>query len=173
MVSISEVFNFIGRTNLFNFAIFLGIIIWLCKHIDVAGKLEAAKNDVANNIEDSKTAKAESETDLKKIEDSFAHVADEISDILKKSEENAKLVGDKILEDAQKNVSNIKENTQKSVENKSQLIKNDILTRASEASIEVAKNHIVNELRNNPSLHDKLINDSINALDGVNLRAGL
>ena len=173
MVSISEVFNFIGRTNLFNFAIFLGIIIWLCKHIDVAGKLEAAKNDVANNIEDSKTAKAESETDLKKIEDSFAHVADEISDILKKSEENAQLVGDKILEDARKNVSNIKENTQKSVENKSQLIKNDILTRASEASIEVAKNHIVNELRNNPSLHDKLINDSINALDGVNLRAGL
>ena len=77
------------------------------------------------------------------------------------------------LEDAQKNVSNIKDNTQKSVENKSQLIKNDILTRASEASIEVAKNHIVNELRNNPSLHDKLINDSINALDGVNLRAGL
>ena len=112
-------------------------------------------------------------TDLKKIEDSFAHVADEINDILKKSEENAQLVGDKILEDAQKNVSNIKENTQKSVENKSQLIKNDILTRASEASIEVAKNHIVNELRNNPSLHDKLINDSINALDGVNLRAGL
>ena len=173
MVSISEVFNFIGRTNLFNFAIFLGIIIWLCKHIDVAGKLEAAKNDVANNIEDSKTAKAESEKDLKKIEDSFAHVADEISDILKKSEENAQLVGDKILEDAQKNVSNIKDNTQKSVENKSQLIKNDILTRASEASIEVAKNHKVNELRSNPSLHDKLINDSINALDGVNLRAGL
>ena len=58
MVSISEVFNFIGRTNLFNFAIFLGIIIWLCKRIDVAGKLEAAKNDVANTIEDSKTAKA-------------------------------------------------------------------------------------------------------------------
>ena len=33
-------------------------------------------------------------TDLKKIEDSFAHVADEINDILKKSEENAQLVGD-------------------------------------------------------------------------------
>ena len=45
MVSISEVFNFIGRTNLFNFAIFLGIIIWVCKKIDVSGKLEAAKND--------------------------------------------------------------------------------------------------------------------------------
>ena len=29
------------------------------------------------------------------------------------------------------------------------------------------------ELRNNPSLHDKLIDDSINALDGVNLKAGL
>lgn len=169
MVSINEIFNFIGRTNLFNFAIFLGIIIWICNKIDVAGKLEIAKNNVANTIEESKTAKVESETELKKVEDSFAHVADEVNKIIAKSEDNAKLVGDKILEDAQKNISSIKDNAKKSIENKSQLVKNDILMRASNASIEVAKNHIINELKNNSSLHDKLIDDSIKALDDINL----
>ena len=51
------------------------------------------------------------------------------------------------------------------MENKSALLKNDILKRASEASIEVARNHIVNELNNNYDLHQKLIDESLEALN--------
>ena len=59
----------------------------------------------------------------------------------------------------------IKDNSKKLVENKSALLKNDILRRASEASIEVARNHIVNELNNNYDLHQKLIDESLEALN--------
>lgn len=165
MEGFNSILDYIGRTNLFNFAIFLAIIIYVCKKINLNGILEGAKNKVKENIETSENTKAESESHLKDIEQTLAHIEDEIDSIIKKSENNAKLVGEKILEDAQKTISGIKENSQKAVENRSALLKNDILKRASGASIEVAKNHIINELNNNYELHNRLIDESIEAIN--------
>ena len=167
MESISEIINYIGRTNLFNFVILLAIIIFVCKKINVTGKLEAAKKDVVNNIENSKTAKSEST--LKAIEESVAHIEEEIDEIIKKAEENARMVGGKILEDAEKSVENIKYNSKKTADARAGLIRNDIMRRASAASVDVAKNHIINELRNNPELHNKLIDESVEAINGVEI----
>ena len=169
MESISEIINYIGRTNLFNFVIFLAIIIFVCKKINVTGKLEAAKKDVVNNIENSKTAKSDSESTLKAIEESVAHIEEEIDEIIKKAEENARMVGGKILEDAEKSVENIKYNSNKTADARAGLIRNDIMRRASAASVDVAKNHIINELRNNPELHNKLIDESVDAINGVEI----
>ena len=162
---LGSVLDYISRTNLFNFVIFLSILIFLFKKIDVVGMLENMKNAVIENIEASKTSKSESETHLKEIEEKVSHIEEEIDGIIKKSEQNAKLVGEKIIEDANHTVESIKDNSKKLVENKSALLKNDILRRASEASIEVARNHIVNELSNNYDLHQKLIDESLEALN--------
>ncbi len=162
---LGSVLDYISRTNLFNFVIFLSILIFLFKKIDVVGMLENMKNAVIENIEASKTSKSESETHLKEIEEKVSHIEEEIDGIIKKSEQNAKLVGEKIIEDANHTVESIKDNSKKLVENKSALLKNDILKRASEASIEVARNHIVSELNNNNDLHQRLIDESLEALN--------
>ena len=162
---LGSVLDYISRTNLFNFVIFLSILIFLFKKIDVVGMLENMKNAVIENIEASKTSKSESETHLKEIEEKVSHIEEEIDGIIKKSEQNAKLVGEKIIEDANHTVESIKDNSNYLVENKSALLKNDILKRASEASIEVARNHIVNELNNNYDLHQRLIDESLEALN--------
>ena len=162
---LGSVLDYISRTNLFNFVIFLSILIFLFKKIDVVGMLENMKNVVIENIESSKTSKSDSETHLKEIEEKVSHIEEEIDGIIKKSEQNAKLVGEKIIQDANHTVESIKDNSKKLVENKSALLKNDILRRASEASIEVARNHIVNELNNNYDLHQKLIDESLEALN--------
>ena len=162
---LSSFLDYISKTNLFNFIIFLSILIFLFKKIDVVGMLENMKNAVIENIEASKTSKSESETHLKEIQEKVSHIEEEIDGIIKKSEQNAKLVGEKIIEDANHTVESIKDNSKKLVENKSALLKNDILRRASEASIEVARNHIVNELNNNYDLHQKLIDESLEALN--------
>ena len=162
---LGSVLDYISKTNLFNFIIFLSILIFLFKKIDVVGMLENMKNAVIENIEASKTSKSESETHLKEIQEKVSDIEEEIDGIIKKSEQNAKLVGEKIIEDANHTVESIKDNSKKLVENKSALLKNDILRRASEASIEVARNHIVNELNNNYDLHQKLIDESLEALN--------
>lgn len=169
MENFSEILNYIARTNLFNFVIFLSVIVFLVKKINVSAKLEEVQESVKDEIISSETAKAQSEEQLSSIEDSIAHIEQDINEIIEKSEENARLVGDKILQDAQKAVLVIQENTQKNIENGKILLKNELLKRASLASIEIAKTHLINELSWNQGLHDKLINESIDSIEGVDL----
>ena len=92
---------------------------------------------------------------------------EELEEIIKNSANNANMVGSKILEDANASADNIGKNSLKLVENKEELMKNDIVRRVSKASVEIAKNQIIQELNNNKDLHKKLIEESIEAIDGV------
>ena len=160
-----QILDYISRTNLFNFIIFASIIAYLAIKLDVSSMLEKGKNEVKENIENSENAKTESETKLKTVEELVANIENEISDILKSSKDNAKLVGEKIITDANNSVVVLKENAEKLIENKTALLKNGIMKRASLASIEAAKDHIVSELNNNWDLHYKLIDESIEAVN--------
>ena len=167
MENMNAILDYIAHTNLFNFIIFAGIITFIVKKLQVSSKLEDAKTAVADTINESENAKTVSEEHLSSIEESMSHIGEEIDEILKESETNSKLVGDKILEDAQKNALTIKENSEKAIENSKVLLRNDLIRRASLASVEVAKAHIIEELSRNSELHGKLIDESIEALEGV------
>lgn len=169
MEAFSTIIDYIARTNLFNFIIFLAIILFIAKKCDLSGKVEVMRADVENTIEESKTAKIESETHLHSVEESIANIESEIESIIKTSEENTKKIGSKIIDEAENTVKTIRENLEKSVENNRNLLKNELIRKASDASIEVAKSHIINELNNNPDLHNKLIDESIDAINKVNL----
>ena len=168
MENFNAFIDYIARTNLFNFVIFLSIIIFLVKKVNVSAKLEASQNVIKETIDNSEETKLESEKRLSSIEDAIAHIEEEIESIVQKSEENAKLVGEKILQDAEKTALVIQENTSKALENSRTILKNELLKRASLASVEVAKNHIINELSWNQGLHDKLIDESVDALEEIN-----
>lgn len=163
------VIDYIARTNLFNFIIFAGIIVFLFIKLDVMGALAKGAEGTAEEITNSETAKNESETTLQSVEDKVANLADEIGKIIKQSEDNANLVGGQIISDANKSADRIQENTVKIIENNTVLLKNDIMKRASQASVEVAKNHIITELDNNYDLHNRLIDESIEAINGVDV----
>lgn len=164
-----SIIDYISKTNLFNFLIFAGIIIFLCKKLDVAGILDKGKESVEEKIEDSSTAKEESEANLNKIEDIAAHLEDDIEELIRESEANAQLVGSKIITDAGKTAENIKNNSLKIIENKTEVIKNEIMRRASLASVEVARRQILQELINNADLHNRLIDESIDAIDLIKI----
>ena len=168
MENFNTFIDYIARTNLFNFVIFLSIIIFLVRKVNVSAKLENAQIAVKDIIVESESTKVQSEERLSSIEDSMAHIEEEIDAIIEKSRENAKLVGEKIIQDGEKTSLVIHENASKAIENSRTILKNELLKRASLASIEVARNHIVNELSWNQGLHDKLIDESIDALVGVN-----
>lgn len=161
--------SFSARAVLANFIVFALIIgIVLRQVVHPKAMLEQEQTVIENQIKDSETVKTASEERLSTIEDSMANVEKEIDSIISASNENAKLVGEKILKDGEKTALIIKENTEKVIENSCTILKNDLLKRASLASIEIAKTHIINELSWNQGLHDKLIDESIEALEGVN-----
>lgn len=167
MENFNTVIDYIARTNLFNFVIFMSIIIFLVRKLRVSAKLEDAQIALKDTIMESETAKVKAEEHLKTIEDSVANIEEEIDSIIAKSDETAKLVGEKILQEGQNTALIIQENVDKALENGRMILKNELLKRASLASVEVAKNHIVNELSWNQGLHDKLIDESIDSLEGI------
>ena len=165
----NQILDYIARTNLFNFAIFLAIIIFLVKKLDVSGILDSARESVNTAVNDSTEAKESSEEKLHSVEESFSHLEEKIDTIVKASESNAKLVGEKIISEGEKSAVIIRENSEKMVENNRVLLKNDLLKRAANASIETAKERIINELNKNGSLHDKFIEESVNTIEGMEL----
>ena len=169
MELINTIIDYIARTNLFNFIIFAGIIIFLVKKLNVKSKMEVAVNNIETSIKDSETAKTESKEKLSAVEESMSRLSEEIDAIIEQSEGNAKQVGEKIIEDTCNSVALIKENTQKTIENNRITLKNDLVRRASLASVEVAKSYIIEELKRNPDLHNKLIDESIDAIEGTEI----
>lgn len=153
-------------SNFIVFALIIGIVLKQVVH--PKSMLEQEQTVIENQIKDSENTKTESEVRLATIEESMANIEKEIDSIISASEENAKLVGEKIVKDGEKTALIIKENTEKAIENSRTILKNDLLKRASLASIEIAKTHIINELSWNQGLHDKLIDESIEALNSVN-----
>ncbi len=155
----------LSRAVLSNFILFALIIGLVMKQVvHPKSMLEKAQTAVEEEIRASEVAKESSEEELTGIQKSARNVKKEVAEIIKKSEENAQLVGAKILEDAEKTALVVKDNADKSIENSQILLKNDLIRRASLASVEVAKTHIINELNANSELHDKLIDESIEAL---------
>lgn len=169
MEILSSIWEYIGRTNLFNFIIFVVVFALIFRAAKLGKKLDGAVQEIADEIKESDDVKSEAVKNLKNIEADIANLESDIDKIMRQAEANAETVGEKILSDSEFQIKSINDNAQKSLENKTILLKNDIIKRASIASIEVAKNHIINELNNNWGLHDKLIDDSIETIEGVEL----
>jgi F0F1-type ATP synthase membrane subunit b/b' len=164
-LAFKEFLLFISRAVLANFAVFALVIGFVLRQaVHPKAILEQAQTAIENEIKKSEVAKEESDTELDAIQKSSKNLKKEVNAILKKSEENAKNVGEKILQDAETTAIIVRDNTDKIIENNQILLKNELIRRASLASIEVAKSHIINELNNNQELHDKLIDESIEAL---------
>ena len=138
--------------------------------LDAKGKIENARANVIETIDNSETEKNNSVSELDAMQESISRINDEILEILNKSEENAQIVGNKILDDAKNTAITYQNNAQKAIENKQAMLKNDLLKRASSASIELAKMQIINELNQNPDLHNRLIDESIEQVNGVELK---
>lgn len=165
----ATVLDYIAKTNLFNFIIFAAVFALIFWKIDLIGLLEKGRQSIAEKIEDSETKLNEAEAGLQTIEDKVSNLENTVKELIVKSEENANIVGEKMISDANNTAQNIKSGTIKLTENKAALLKNDIMRRVSLAAVEIAKSHILNELMSNKELHNKLIDESIDAINGGNI----
>ena len=158
-----------ARAVLSNFVVFSAVIIFVITKVANTSKvISDSQQAVSDEIYNSEQVKVESEARLASVEESMANIESEIDSILSKSAQNAQLVGEKILAEANKPVLVLRDNTEKSIENSVTSLKNDLIKRASLASVEVAKRHIQQELNNNQELHDRLIDESIEAINVIN-----
>lgn len=155
-------------SNTFNFIIFAAILVYIFKKINIGEIIKGLQAKTIQLIESAKAALNKAILDFKKAEEEVKNVPQDINKMITNAENTAEILSKKILEDGKKQVEAIRKNTQNIIEAEEKKLSSEILKKASKASVETAKTHIQNTLTFNPKLHEKYINESIDALDRLN-----
>lgn len=169
MEQISQIWTLIVKSNAFNFIVMLLLLGWLLKKVDMASMMEKIKIDVINAIEKSKQEKENAKVELLNAEKAVENLDTEISERLDNAEKHANDVFNGILNNAQNKVQQITANIKKTVETEEKTISSKLTSKTVTASVELAQNHIKQLLKDNPELHEKYINESIEDLDRIKI----
>ena len=163
-----DIWNIIVETNTFNFIIFVIIFAIILKLAKVGNLITSMQSKVNQYVNDSTTAKENSELELKKAEEKVQKVGTEIKEIMDNADLNAMRLGRKILADANIQSEGILLNADKINDANGKKIISDLSQNAALASVELAKRHIISVLNKKPQYHAKFLEDSINELDRFN-----
>lgn len=162
-----HIWSKILESNLFNFVLMLVLLNYILKKVNISDKLEQGRKCIEDKINNSKLAKELALKELFELQEKTKTVAKEAQEILLKSDANAVMVGEKIVEDAQKQALDFGKNLDKIIESNQKSVQNNLTEKTAQSAIKIAQEYIENKLENDKSLHIKFINESIEALNGV------
>ena len=162
-----HIWSKILESNLFNFVLMLLLLNWIINKTNMSDKLEAGRKSIEDKINNSKLAKETAIKELFELQEKTKDVNKEAHEILAKSNSNAVMVGEKIIEDAKKQACEYGKNLDKIVESNQKAVKNNLTEKTAKTAVKIAQDYIEEKLENDRSLHIKFINESIDALNGV------
>lgn len=166
--TILNIWDIIVKSNMFNFIVFVLILVWIFKKIDIASMIKSLQDKIIKIIDEVKKNHKDAKENLLNAEKSIEHLGEELETIVNDAKKSAVVISDKILTEAQKQLESIESNAQKVIEAEEKMLISNLAKSTSKASIDSAQSHIKNVLQQTPSLHEKYINESIDELDRLN-----
>lgn len=158
-------FSNILHSNVINFLIMVALFVYIGYKLKVGQKIEDMTTAVKNRVEESDAIKEEAKKDFQNVENSLAHIEDELDAIVKKAEDTAKSFEQKTREDLDKSVALIKQNIEKQVISEQNHVQGELMKNVASSSIEIAQRQIKSALDKDKQLHRKYIEDFINSID--------
>ena len=169
MKEFAEIWDIIVRSNTFNFVLLVAIFWFLFKKINVSNFIGKLQQDIINAIENVKKSKELAGEKLSKAKDSVKNLESDIKAQIDLADNTAKTISDNILEDTEKRIEIIHSSVDKTIATEEKSLSAKLTEKAAAAAVAIAKNHIINTLKNRPDLHDKYIGESIQELDRIQL----
>lgn len=166
--TISNIWQAFVTSNALNFVIFVAVFGWIFKKANLKGMLESFGQKIADMLEAAKKAREEAHLKLSDVKKSVENLPQELEKMETEASKSAEVIEKRLLEEAQKQAEQIKSNALKVIEAEEKKLTSTLTKKASKASVEVAKGHITSVLAQNPQLHEKYINESIDELDRLN-----
>lgn len=166
--SISNIWQEIMMSNTFNFVLFVLILAWIFKKIDVHAMITSLQQKIIKILDEVKKEKEEAQGKLAQAEKAVENLGEELKVIVEDAQKSAEVISKKIMTEAQKQIESIESNATKVIEAEEKLLISNLTKSTSKASIDAAKSHIEATLGQTPSLHEKYINESIDELDRLN-----
>ena len=169
MKEFAEIWDIIVRSNTFNFVLLVAIFWFLFKKINVSNFIGKLQQDIINAIENVKKSKELAGEKLSKAKDSVKNLESDIKAQMDLADNTAKTISDNILEDTEKRIEIIHSSVDKTIATEEKSLSAKLTEKTAAAAVAIAKNHIINTLKNRPDLHDKYIGESIQELDRIQL----
>lgn len=166
--NISHIWQLIVESNTFNFIVFVLILAFIFKKIDVNSIITALQAKIIKILDEVKKEHEEAKSALLNAEKAVENLDSELNVIVEDAQKSATVIGEKILTEAKKQIESINSNAQKVIEAEEKLLISKLTKNTSKTSVEAAKAHIQNVLNETPTLHEKYINESIDELDRLN-----
>ena len=167
MNELANFWNIIVKSNTFNFAVLLLIFAILFKKLNVSALVEKIKQEIINTINNAKAERENAKNKLYDAQKSIEHIEEEIKQRLDEASLRGEGIAKQIAANADEQVKLIEKNISRVINAEEKTLSAKITEKTLKASIELAKQHIKNTLVNNPELHNKFIDESIDNIDRV------
>lgn len=164
-----QIYHYILHSNIINFIIMLWILYAIIKKINLGKTLEQSIENVNVSIQKSDKDKHESQITLNKAKELIEKLPEDIKTLEQTSKQKVEIFTTKITENTQKTIFDLEKNIDRAVSIEEKKISNLLSEKTSKASIELAKQHILKQLEENPELHNQFIMNSLDELDKVKL----
>lgn len=169
MQEIVSFFKYLAMSNTINFILMIAILAVIVKKMCIKDSLDKSILAVRAAINKSDKAKQNSKKGLQDAKTLFEKLPQDVRFIEQEAESKAEVFKNKIKESTQKTIFNIEKNVDRAVSIEEKNLSNLLTGKTIIASVELAKSHIENLLMQNPDLHQKFIQESIDELKKVKL----
>lgn len=169
MVNLLHIWDTIVKSNTFNFLVMLLILGWIVKKVNLANTLNKFKSDVIKSIENSKQEKENGTSALKDAQKSVENIEAEITERLDIANKQAENIEKDILNLADNKIKQIENSISKVIENEEKQISTKLIYNTTQDAVKLAKEKVSKLLEENPKLHEKFINESLEELDRIEL----
>lgn len=169
MDNLLHIWDTIVKSNTFNFIVMLLLLGWIVKKINLTNTLNKFKSDIIKSIENSKQEKENGISALKDAEKSVENIEAEIAERLEIANKQAENIEKDILNLADNKIKQIENSIFKVIENEEKRISTKLIYNTTQDAVKLAKEKISKLLEENPILHEKFINESLEELDRIEL----
>ncbi len=167
MQEIFSFLKFLATSNTINFILMLIILAWIIKKVNVGKSFDDSISEVELSIKKSDEEKIRANNSLMAARAQLEKLPADIKRLENNSKKKIAIFEQQIEEDAQNTISKLNKNIYRAVSVEASKLSNIITEKTSQASVEYAKQSILTQLTNNPDLHNKFIQDSLDELDKV------
>ena len=157
------------ESNLINFIIMILIFCFIFKKLKVGTKLETKKIKIKEEVEKSEELKRVSYKNLEETKDKVKNIDKEIKEIKTKAEESLDLYKDTVSREIKSSIENLENNANKVIDNQKKRVILELSEDISEESVEKATENIKEILKRNPEIHQIIIDEFIENIDGLKI----
>lgn len=161
--------KYLADSNAINFVIMLIILGLIIKKIDLQKSFNSSIKNVESKITKSDEEKEAAKSTFAGAKNIIENLPQDIAALEKEALSKSKVFKEQIEESTQKAILIIQKNADRAISIEEKKISNLLTGKTITDSIELAASNLQQMLDNNPELHNKFIEESLDELDRVKL----